>query len=93
MLDSVKNEVTRTLMLVQIQQPEALQEAIDLHSPVEEGGIQVTYTAPNEQGEAETVSDEPLEELPQEAFVGVNRNDPCPCGSGKRYKHCHGQLK
>ena len=93
MLDSVKNEVTRTLMLVQIQEPEALQEAIDLHSPVEEGGIQVTYTAPNEQGEAEMVSDAPLEELPQEAFVGVNRNDPCPCGSGKRYKHCHGKLK
>jgi preprotein translocase subunit SecA len=22
----------------------------------------------------------------------VGRNDPCPCGSGKKYKHCHGQL-
>ncbi|MBM5574520.1 hypothetical protein GKO28_09715 [Deefgea sp. CFH1-16] len=25
-------------------------------------------------------------------FSGVGRNDPCPCGSGKKYKHCHGQL-
>ncbi|MGL5564665.1 MAG: SEC-C metal-binding domain-containing protein [Plesiomonas sp.] len=22
----------------------------------------------------------------------IGRNDPCPCGSGKKYKHCHGQL-
>ena len=28
----------------------------------------------------------------QDAFANVGRNDPCPCGSGKKYKHCHGQL-
>ncbi|MFS4514077.1 SEC-C metal-binding domain-containing protein, partial [Delftia tsuruhatensis] len=33
--------------------------------------------------------DEPLE-LPEGARVG--RNDPCPCGSGKKYKQCHGKL-
>ena len=27
-----------------------------------------------------------------EQFAGVGRNDPCPCGSGKKFKHCHGQL-
>ena len=26
------------------------------------------------------------------AVPKVGRNDPCPCGSGKKYKHCHGQL-
>lgn len=33
--------------------------------------------------------------VPQTPFVRgdkVGRNDPCPCGSGKKYKHCHGQL-
>jgi len=25
-------------------------------------------------------------------FANVGRNDPCPCGSGKKYKHCHGQI-
>jgi preprotein translocase subunit SecA len=25
-------------------------------------------------------------------FPHVGRNDPCPCGSGKKYKHCHGRL-
>ena len=24
--------------------------------------------------------------------ANIGRNDPCPCGSGKKYKHCHGQL-
>jgi preprotein translocase subunit SecA len=27
-----------------------------------------------------------------DAFANVGRNDPCPCGSGKKFKHCHGQL-
>jgi preprotein translocase subunit SecA len=28
----------------------------------------------------------------QQAFANIGRNDPCPCGSGKKFKHCHGQL-
>ena len=28
----------------------------------------------------------------QAALPKVGRNEPCPCGSGKKYKHCHGQL-
>jgi len=27
-----------------------------------------------------------------ESLPRVGRNDPCPCGSGKKYKHCHGRL-
>jgi len=30
--------------------------------------------------------------LPEPDSPKVGRNDPCPCGSGKKYKHCHGQL-
>jgi hypothetical protein len=33
-----------------------------------------------------------LRRLPPESPLRVGRNDPCPCGSGKRFKHCHGQL-
>jgi preprotein translocase subunit SecA len=29
---------------------------------------------------------------PVQAGPKVGRNDPCPCGSGKKYKHCHGKL-
>jgi preprotein translocase subunit SecA len=49
----------------------------------------VTYTAPTETGEVETFRDAgtAVAEVPR-----VGRNDPCPCGSGKKYKHCHGAL-
>lgn len=36
--------------------------------------------------------DDEDEEFDPKMFAGVGRNDPCPCGSGKKYKHCHGKL-
>jgi preprotein translocase subunit SecA len=54
----------------------------------------VTYTAPTETGDVESrpgAGDAgPAGSDPAVARVG--RNDPCPCGSGKKYKHCHGLL-
>jgi preprotein translocase subunit SecA len=49
----------------------------------------VTYTAPTETGETETTVDATTmaAEVPR-----VGRNEPCPCGSGKKYKQCHGAL-
>ena len=38
----------------------------------------------------QTGRDDATNEMPQ--YVGVSRNEPCPCGSGKRFKHCHGAL-
>ena len=29
----------------------------------------------------------------ERAFAGVQRNDPCPCGSGRKFKQCHGQTQ
>jgi preprotein translocase subunit SecA len=54
----------------------------------------VTYTAPTETGEAETTVDDAGGAIDAAAFEGVRvgRNDPCPCGSGKKYKQCHGKL-
>ena len=53
---------------------------------------------PNESGEAE-VTPESARGAAAAAAVGgaaavprVGRNDPCPCGSGKKYKQCHGKL-
>jgi preprotein translocase subunit SecA len=53
----------------------------------------VTYTHPNEDG---SVSQEAATmglaaDLPADA-PKVGRNDPCPCGSGKKFKLCHGKL-
>jgi hypothetical protein len=49
----------------------------------------VTYTAPTETGEVETTVDPATV---RRAVPRVGRNEPCPCGSGKKYKHCHGAL-
>jgi len=52
----------------------------------------VTYTAPTETGEAETVADANSARPPAYDGRRVGRNEPCPCGSGKKFKQCHGQL-
>ncbi len=89
MLDAVKNEVTKLLMTVKVQsQEEAAQAAADLESRAERVS-NVTYSAPTETGEVETVVDSTT--VPKE-IPRVGRNDPCPCGSGKKYKQCHGKL-
>jgi preprotein translocase subunit SecA len=89
LLDSVKNEVTRVLMTVRVQSGEQLEEAADALESKAEHIANVTYTAPTETGEVETLIDAATQAA---AVPRVGRNDPCPCGSGKKYKHCHGKL-
>ena len=89
LLDSVKNDVTRTLMTVRLQSPEQVSEAAAALESRAEAISNVTYTAPTETGEVQQFVD-PQTVAPEVPRVG--RNDPCPCGSGKKYKHCHGQL-
>jgi len=89
LLDSVKLEVTRILMTVRIQSQEEVAQAAEAIEERAESFANVTYTHPTEDGgvaqEADAV---PLAgDLPR-----VGRNDPCPCGSGKKYKQCHGKL-
>ncbi|MBH2019464.1 MAG: preprotein translocase subunit SecA [Burkholderiales bacterium] len=96
LLDSVKNEVTKTLMTVQVQSGEQLDQAAEALESRAENITNVTYTAPTETGEAETTVDEASQRRQQaisgSALPRVGRNDPCPCGSGKKYKLCHGKL-
>jgi len=89
MLDAVKNEVTKVLMTVRIQSnEEASQAAADMESRAERM-TNITYSAPTETGEAQTSVDEATV---AKAVPRVGRNEPCPCGSGKKYKQCHGKL-
>ena len=101
LLDSVKNEVTRVLMTVKVQSGEQLDQAAEALENRAENITNVTYTAPTETGEAESFPDETrgpragvavAAAVGGEAFARVGRNDPCPCGSGKKYKQCHGKL-
>jgi preprotein translocase subunit SecA len=95
LLDSVKNEVTRILMTVAVQSGEQLEQAAEDLEERAERIANVTYTAPTETGETETKLDESTARLPSPpagAVARVGRNEPCPCGSGKKYKQCHGKL-
>ncbi len=89
LLDVVKLEVTRILLTVRIQNQEQVAQAAEA---IEERASQVsnvTYTHPNEDG---SVSSEPDPATLASQVPKVGRNDPCPCGSGKKYKQCHGKL-
>ncbi|MDB5945821.1 MAG: secA [Ramlibacter sp.] len=96
LLDSVKNEVTRLLMTVKVQSGEQLEQAAEDMENRAERIANVTYTAPTETGEVETVLDSSTSRQAAPVFgeqvARVGRNDPCPCGSGKKYKQCHGKL-
>jgi preprotein translocase subunit SecA len=96
LLDSVKNDVTRILMNVRVQSAEQVAQAAERLEERAEQIANVTYTAPTETGEVETirtaVASGVASGLLADAVPRVGRNDVCPCGSGKKYKHCHGKL-
>lgn len=90
LIDQVKTEVTRVLMTVQVQSREQVEQATEALEQRSAHSLEhMTYGAPSDGDIGSSVEDEPLE-LPEGARVG--RNDPCPCGSGKKYKQCHGKL-
>ena len=96
LLDSVKNEVTRMLMTVRVQSGDQLTDAAQQIEARAEHISNVTYTAPTETGEVETIVDAQTVNSASRVAAAevprVGRNEPCPCGSGQKYKHCHGKL-
>jgi preprotein translocase subunit SecA len=93
----IKTDVTRTLMTVQIRSAEELRAAED-HEALQNVQYQhadaLTGTTEPAVAEPEAAAQE--ESDPVQPYVRdgqkVGRNDPCPCGSGKKYKQCHGKL-
>ena len=94
MLENLKHEVVRFLFHVQIQRQDELEEMERRRREAEaKARMQMTHAAMDAmEGEAPEGS----EEDPHTPFVRegrkVGRNEPCPCGSGKKYKQCHGKL-
>jgi preprotein translocase subunit SecA len=88
MLNAVRREVTRIVFTVQIRSPEDVEETV----PQPE----VSNVRYQHADYEEALAAEPEDSAPASQTVHhgpkVGRNDPCPCGSGKKYKHCHGKL-
>ncbi|HYH40413.1 MAG TPA: preprotein translocase subunit SecA [Burkholderiales bacterium] len=98
LLETIKTEVTKVLMMVQIRSAEELKEVDEPEAPrnVQYQHPEFTETLDNPDG-AGMQEDGDLSTLEKtQPFVRggekVGRNDACPCGSGKKYKHCHGKL-
>ena len=89
LLDVVKMDVTRILMNLRIQTQEEAARAAEAIEQRAEHISNVTYTHPNEDGSVSQDADPALLAAP---VPKVGRNEPCPCGSGKKYKMCHGRL-
>ncbi|MDY7546505.1 preprotein translocase subunit SecA [Glaciimonas sp. CA11.2] len=98
MLDLIKNEVVRVVMTVRIEnraEIDAAEEELS-HSHLENVHFQHAEFNPNAGAEELLAPTAHPDEARLQALVDavpkVGRNDPCPCGSGKKYKQCHGQL-
>ena len=91
MLETIKRDVIRTLMNVQIRSEQDI-EAVEAPSAPEN----VQYHHADYEEALAPAAEEAEQTAEHKPFVRtsdkIGRNDPCPCGSGKKYKQCHGKL-
>jgi preprotein translocase subunit SecA len=86
LLQIVRSEVSKLLLTVEVRSEEQI-EAVE--TPPQLENVQYHHADYDEAlGSAEPKAPQPVERHTPK----VGRNDPCPCGSGKKYKHCHGKL-
>ncbi len=90
MLESLKYEVISTLSKVQVRMPEEV-EAMEQQRREEAERLAQMQQLSHQTDENALVTEDPNAPATGERKVG--RNDPCPCGSGKKYKQCHGRLQ
>jgi preprotein translocase subunit SecA len=95
LLDNIKHDVVKILTRVRVREDAPMDLPEHAPQPIEFthqefkgfGAESPVNAAPPEQ---------PAEEQPAQPFVRdgrkIGRNEPCPCGSGKKYKQCHGKL-
>ena len=88
MLDAIKRDVVQTLLNVQIRSEEAVQEAEVPHAPENVQYHHADYDEALGRNEPDEAEHKPFVRGGEK----IGRNDPCPCGSGKKYKQCHGKL-
>ncbi|WP_095587745.1 preprotein translocase subunit SecA [Actibacterium ureilyticum] len=93
LLDSLREEVTQKLgqirMLTEDEQQQMMQQLVEQQKEIQSAADAATAAAEA----AELAKDSgTFDENAPETWGNPGRNDPCPCGSGKKFKHCHGSL-
>jgi preprotein translocase subunit SecA len=95
MLDRIKQDVVKFVLTVQVKTQEDVQAVEEVPAPVSNVKYQhADYDEALAAGPGNGNGDTAVAVAPPFVRAGqkVGRNDPCPCGSGKKYKHCHGRL-
>ncbi len=98
LMDSIKRDAIRVLSHVQVRREDPAEEEARLRHEAEELAKRMQF----QHADASSVlAGDEAQELPEGEVVNlpqrnsepkIGRNEPCPCGSGKKYKHCHGQI-
>ncbi len=95
MLDSIKLEAITILTRIQVRD-ESQVEALEQQQQQELDGIELKHEEISSALAGEEPAAEPAAAAPQQPYVRkdrkLGRNEPCWCGSGKKFKHCHGKL-
>ncbi|MBA4502449.1 preprotein translocase subunit SecA [Marinobacterium sp. 3-1745] len=98
LLEHIKHDIVRILSHVQVRQPEEV-ERMEEERRAQAERQQMNYehaqgSAMGEQSSSEGEADEQADNAEpfKRETPKVGRNEPCPCGSGKKYKQCHGKL-
>ena len=86
LLQTVRSEVSKLLLTVEVRSEEQIEE---VEVPPQLENVQYHHADYDEA--LASVAAKPAQPVAR-ATPKVGRNDPCPCGSGKKYKHCHGKL-
>ncbi|MCY0966006.1 preprotein translocase subunit SecA [Parathalassolituus penaei] len=97
LLTNIKRDTVRVLSHVKVRMEEDVREMEERRRAEAEAQARAaTYEHASASAMAEEETPEPAADEQAQPFVReepkVGRNDPCPCGSGKKYKHCHGTL-
>jgi len=99
LLESIKRDAIRVLSHVQVRREDPVEEEARLRREAEELAQRMQFQhaevsaldEPKAEPEAEGAAAPAMAPVRTEPKIG--RNEPCPCGSGKKYKHCHGQVQ
>jgi preprotein translocase subunit SecA len=86
MLDSLRNEVTQKLAQIRPMTGEE-QRAIAEQMAAQQAALKLASQTASEAAPAAV-----FDETDPSTWGNPGRNEPCPCGSGKKFKHCHGQI-
>ena len=100
MLDRIKYETVSLLSRLHVRSEAEIEAEAAARQKRLEAALQTQHAAPqslvgseDQLPQGQEATDEPSREQVVREGPKVGRNDPCPCGSGKKYKHCHGALE